>query len=249
MSPSVAGSAQSSSVTAITSSPASSASWAAAALSTPPLMATRVRRSFGSSRARPARAAWPSARCRASAVSSAAWRFRRASVRRARSRCRRCSIRAASRNGPPSTSSTVALAAAVSAPQPSASKPASTIARPRCAPRCARGHRRRRRRRRRCGASRRGRPTREARRDVPANDSLKRSYGAEHTRGDIAWREPAIECRRWPQPAVVGSGSWACCRSKSGCPPGRTTVLPRVGLPYRWYSAQHVRPTGEQARA
>ena len=61
-SPSVAGSDQSSSVTAITSSPASSASWAAAALSTPPLIATRVRRELGSDRAAPSFAAAPSAR-------------------------------------------------------------------------------------------------------------------------------------------------------------------------------------------
>ena len=53
-SPSVPGSDHSSSVTATTSSPASSASWAAAALSTPPLMATSVRRDCGSSRGAPA---------------------------------------------------------------------------------------------------------------------------------------------------------------------------------------------------
>ena len=52
-SPSPAGSAQSSSVTATTSSPASSASCAAAALSTPPLIATSVRRGCGASRGAP----------------------------------------------------------------------------------------------------------------------------------------------------------------------------------------------------
>ena len=129
MSPSVAGSAQSSSVTAITSSPASSASWAAAALSTPPLMATRVRRSFGSSLATPARAAWPSARWRASAVSSAAWRFEGVNPPSAFAMSSVLKLHAL-RNGRSSMSSTVALAAAVSAPQPSASKPASTIVSP-----------------------------------------------------------------------------------------------------------------------
>ena len=54
-SPSVAGSAQSSSVTATTSSPASSASCAAAALSTPPLIATSVRRGLGASAGAPSR--------------------------------------------------------------------------------------------------------------------------------------------------------------------------------------------------
>ena len=48
-SPSVAESDHSSSVTATTSSPASRASWAAAAESTPPLMATSVRRGCGAS--------------------------------------------------------------------------------------------------------------------------------------------------------------------------------------------------------
>jgi hypothetical protein len=59
--PSVAASAHSSSVTPITSWPASSASCAATALSTPPLIATSVRRALGSSRGAPSRAAAPSA--------------------------------------------------------------------------------------------------------------------------------------------------------------------------------------------
>ena len=61
------------SVTATTSLPASMASCAAAALSTPPLMATSVRSARGASRGAPSRAASPMARCSASAVRSAAW--------------------------------------------------------------------------------------------------------------------------------------------------------------------------------
>ena len=128
-SPSVAGSAHSSSVTATTSSPASSASWAAAALSTPPLIATSVRRGLWRSRGLPARATAPSERCRASAVSCAACRF---GGTRPPSAATTSAVptAAASRKVPPSTSSTTALPAAISAPQPSASKPASTTLSP-----------------------------------------------------------------------------------------------------------------------
>ena len=128
-SPSFAASAHSSSVTATTSCPASSASWAATALSTPPLMATSVRPALGSIAAAPARAAAPSARCRASAASSAAWRFDGTRPPSA-SLSSSGPTRAASRKGAPSTSSTAALAAAMSAPQPLAEKPASTTRSP-----------------------------------------------------------------------------------------------------------------------
>ena len=102
------------------------------------------------------------------------------------------------------------------------------------------------------GRSRRGRPCPRARRDDRRTTALSaKAIGRRAASPTLSTFCTHVmqNRRRWPQPAVVGSGSWACCRSKSGCPPGRTTALPRVGLPYRWYSAQHVRPTGEQARA
>src|SRR5215211_5712174 len=71
--PSPSGSAQSSSVTAITSCPASRAASAATALSTPPLMATSVRLGSAVRFGAPARAALPIAVCSASAASVAAW--------------------------------------------------------------------------------------------------------------------------------------------------------------------------------
>ena len=62
-------------MTATTSSPASSASWAAAALSTPPLIATSVRRGLALSSGVPALATAPSAPWSASAASSATCRL------------------------------------------------------------------------------------------------------------------------------------------------------------------------------
>ena len=81
---------------------------------------------LGSSLAAPSFAAAPSARWSASAVSSAAWRFEGVSPPSAFAMSSVLKLHAL-RKGPSSMSSTVALAAAVSAPQPSASKPASTI--------------------------------------------------------------------------------------------------------------------------
>ena len=164
--------------------------------------------------------------------------------------------RAALRKGPPSTSSTMALAGGRSAPQPFASKPASATRSPsmRTAMRTRSPHAAP------PAAPVWGQPTRapspEGASKCSANDRTEgESYRAASRSDRLSltlppiWRLSQIEWEEWPQPAVVGSGSWACCRSKSGCPPGRATALPRVGLPYRWYSAQHVRPTGEQARA
>ncbi len=116
-SPSVAGSDHSSSVTASTSSPASSASCAAAALSTPPLMATSVRRGVRARAAR--RPPWRRRRGRGAAHlprGSAAWRLGAIRPPSAFATSSGVSPRAASRKGSPSTSSTTALPAAQRGP-------------------------------------------------------------------------------------------------------------------------------------
>ena len=124
-SPSFSGSDHSSSVTATASRPSWATSSAATALSTPPLIATSARDGDGASCAR-SRAAWPSARCSASAASSAAWRLATLSPP---SSCAisRVPMRAAASSEAPRSRLTVALPAAIVAPQPLASKPASTI--------------------------------------------------------------------------------------------------------------------------
>ena len=160
-SPSVAGSAQSSSVTATTSSPASSASWAAAALSTPPLIATSVRRELG-------------AQPRGAVLGG---RAERAVERVGRQRRRRGAWRAIRPPSASATSSGVtsrgveegraldelhhgAAGGRARRRSPRRRSPPRRCGRPPRAPRCARGRRRRRRRPRRCGASDSARPGR-----------------------------------------------------------------------------------------
>ena len=97
---------------------------AATALSTPPLIATRVRPCTACRTGAWARTAPPSARARASAASSAAWSLpglRPPSSAEISS----VPIRPASNSDRPRTSVTAALPAAAAEPQPSASKPAS----------------------------------------------------------------------------------------------------------------------------
>ena len=122
-------SAHSSSVTA-TASPSRAHSSAATALSTPPLIATSVRpssvppgRSGGDRRAR-SRTAAPRAPASASAATSAACSLPGLRPPSSAAICA-APIRAASSTGAPRTSVTAALPAAVAAPQPWASKPAS----------------------------------------------------------------------------------------------------------------------------
>jgi len=124
-SPSFSGSDHSSSVTATASAPASRTSNAATALSTPPLIATSSR-FVASARAAWVRAAQPSALCSASAASSAACSLAALNPPSSAAICV-APIRAASSSFAPRTSSTVALPAAIAAPQPLASKPASRI--------------------------------------------------------------------------------------------------------------------------
>ena len=91
-------------------------------------MATSVRPAVGAMRAS-ARAAAPSARCSASAARSAAWSLPTLSPPSSAA-IAALFTRAASRSGAPRTSSTAALAAAIVAPQPEASKPASATRSP-----------------------------------------------------------------------------------------------------------------------
>ena len=108
-------------VTATVSSPSCATSSAATALSTPPLIATSARVDEGTSRAR-SRSAHPSALCSASAASSAAWRL--AGLRPpSSSAISAAPTRAATSRLSPRSSPTVALPAAIAAPQPLASKP------------------------------------------------------------------------------------------------------------------------------
>ena len=235
----------------------------AAALSTPPLIATSVRLARRASDGAPSPAAAPR-RGGASAASSAAWRC---AGRRPPSAAATSSgvMRAASRKSERSDSSTTALPAARAAhpsrrnrPRPPA--PLRPSPPPESGPR-------KRHRQPRHAASRRAHRARADRRDAPrasaqdchsahqtpAENQARQGRGPrrplQQASGPMTQPGAGSQAGEGSSLAFAGTEELGLLSSKLGRPPRRATALPRAGHPSRWCSAQRERPARAQARA
>ncbi len=192
------------------------ASCAAAALSTPPLMATSVRSARGASRGAPSRAASPMARCSASAVRSAAWAAAGESVP-SRSEMAAGVMRAASSSGRPSHQLDGGAAGGAhrgaTAGVESRLRHAVLLER---APKRARGRRRPRHPRHRSGATvpaRRGRAGPRGGRAGRARASRCEPPWAQHRKGGLqlaaAGRELGLLLQAWvPSGTSLAANAW-----------------------------------------